>query len=100
MTDTHETSKTTIEELDVEQGSKTTKHVGVELELQENSPSDLADIQENSKTTDQEPEYSIKSGKGIYSKTFSIIISNNYQIIFLNLFIKKCFYYLLLLLKD
>ena len=33
VADTHETSETTAEEPDVEQGSKTMKQVGVELEL-------------------------------------------------------------------
>lgn len=41
VADTHETPKTTVEKLDVEQGSKTTKQVEVELESQGNSPSDV-----------------------------------------------------------
>ena len=40
----------------MEQGSNTTKQVGVELELQENSPSDVvADTHETFETTSEEP---------------------------------------------
>ena len=41
VADTQETPKTTAEEPDVEQGSKTTKKVRVEVELRRKSPSDL-----------------------------------------------------------
>ena len=42
---------------DVEQGSKTTKQVGVELELQRNSPSDVvADTHETPETTAEKPD--------------------------------------------
>ena len=48
---------------DVEQGSKTTKQVGVELELQENSLSDVAaDTHETSETTAEEP-YVVQGSK-------------------------------------
>ena len=40
VADTQETPETLAEEPIVEQGSKTTKQVGIELELQGNSPSD------------------------------------------------------------
>ena len=47
--------ETTAEEPDMEQGSKTMKQVGVELELQENSPSDVvADTNETPKKTAEE----------------------------------------------
>ena len=54
--DTHETLETTAEELDVEQGSKTTKQVGVEVELRKKSPSDvIEDTKETSETVAEEP---------------------------------------------
>ena len=48
VADTHETPKTTADEPDVEQGSKTTKQVGAELELQGNSPIDVVAYSRNS----------------------------------------------------
>ena len=45
----------------MEQGSKTTKQVGVELELQGNSPGDVvADTHETSETTVEKPD--VESG--------------------------------------
>ena len=53
--DTYEIPETTAEEPDVKQGSKTTKQVEVELELQGNSHSDIvADTHETPETTAKE----------------------------------------------